>query len=158
MAENFGVLAKVDTGAMKEINWRKIEPRREYIAGQNAPCLRSQCRNLMCCLQKQLLPSSASPSQQIDLWFTDIGCAEFGESISDPLAPWCISKDVVFFFVSHDQEHNIQELFDPNLLQLWEATHEIPPSAFATWRSENPECQTQADQKSPSRESGKKHS
>ena len=98
------------------------------------------------------------PSQQIDLWFTNIGCAEFGESSSDPPAPWCISKDVVFFFVSHDQENNILGLFNPNLLQLWEATHEIPPSAFATWRSENLECQTQADQKSPSRESGKKHS
>ena len=58
------------------------------------------------------------PSQQIDLWFTNIGCAEFGESISDPLAPWCISKDVVFFFVSHDQEHNTLGLSNPSLLQL----------------------------------------
>jgi hypothetical protein len=98
------------------------------------------------------------PSQQIDLWFTNIGCAEFRERSSDPLAPWCIPKDVVFFFVSHDQENNILGLSNPNLLQLWEATHEIPPSAFATCRSENLECQTQADQKSPSRESGKKHS
>ena len=41
-------------------SWRKIEPRREYIAGQNAPCLRSQCRNLISCFQKQFLLSSAS--------------------------------------------------------------------------------------------------
>jgi hypothetical protein len=157
-AEDGRAWAKVDTGVMEDISWREIEPRRVFIAGQNVPCLRSQCRNLICCFQKLFLPFFGQPSQKIDLWFTNIGCAEFGESISDPLAPWCISKDVVFFFVSHDQEHNIQELFDPNLLQLWEATHEIPPSAFATWRSENPECQTQADQKSPSRESGKKHS
>ena len=75
--------AKVDTGAMEEINWRKIEPRRVFIAGQNGACLRSQCRNLICCLQKQFLLSSASPSRKIDLWFTNIGCAEFGESISD---------------------------------------------------------------------------
>ena len=150
--------SQVDTGAMGGSSWRKIEPRRVFIAGQNGACLRSQCRNLICCFQKQFLPFFGQPSQKIDLWFTNIGCAEFGESISDPLAPWCISKDVVFFFVSHDQEHNILGLCSPNLLQLWEATHEIPPSAFATWRSENLECQTQADQKSPSRESGKKHS
>ena len=150
--------SQVDTGAMGGSSWREIEPRRVFIAGQNVPCLRSQCRNLISCLQKQFLPFFGQPSQKIDLWFTNIGCAEFGESISDPLAPWCISKDVVFFFVSHDQENNILGLFNPNLLQLWEATHEIPPSAFATWRSENLECQTQADQKSPSRESGKKHS
>ena len=128
-AEDGRAWAKVDTGAMEEINWRKIEPRRAFIAGQNAPCLRSQCRNLMCCLQKQFLPSSASPSEQIDLWFTNIGCAEFGESISDPLAPWCISKDVVFFFVSHDQEHNILGLSNPSLLHFSEATNEITPSA-----------------------------
>ena len=157
-AEDGRAWAKVDTGAMWGSSWRKIEPRRAFIAGQNAPCLRSQCRNLMCCLQKQFLLSSASPSRKIDLWFTNIGCAEFGESISDPLAHWCLSKDVVFLFVLHDQEHNILELSNPNLLHFPEATHEIPPSASATWRSENLECQTQADQKSPSRESGKKHS
>jgi hypothetical protein len=157
--EDIGVLVQVDSGEMGGSSWREIEPRRAFIAGQKAPCLRSRCQNLICCFQKKLLLSSASPSQQIDLWFTkNIGCAEFGESISDPLAPWCISKDVVFFFVSHDQANNILGLCNPNLLQIWEATHEIPPSAFATWRSENPECQTQADQKSPSRESGKTHS
>jgi hypothetical protein len=130
--EGIGVLEQVDTGAMGGSSWRKIEPRRDLLAQQNDPCLRSQCRNLISCPQKQFLLSSASPSRKIDLWFTDIGCAEFGESSSDPPAPWCISKDVVFFFVSHDQEYNILGLFNPNLLQLWEATHEIPPSAFAT--------------------------
>jgi len=147
--------AQVDTGVMEEISWREIEPRRVFIAGQNVPCFNRRCRNLMCCLQKQLLLSSASPSQQIDLWFTNIGCAEFGESSSDPLAHWCLSKDVVNFFVPHDQQHNNLELSKPKLLHFSEVTNEITPSASAIWWSEIWGAKDTADKKSASRESGK---
>jgi hypothetical protein len=62
--------------------------------------------------------------------------------------------------LSHDQPRTQQPgaCQSPfKLLHFSEVTNEITPFASASWRSENPGCQTQADKKSASREGGKTH-
>jgi hypothetical protein len=67
--------------------------------------------------------------RHIDLRFANIEFAKSSFDISDLLAQWCLSKDVVKFLMSHIRRATFWSLQSPFLLHFSEAANGIMPLA-----------------------------